>query len=74
MCCFWKIYKKWWKCIYIASISEEGRILIWNPEHKLKNLIKGYNLGHKIERNIIQINSIAFIDNPFESFDFRFGK
>ena len=58
---------------YIASISEEGRILIWNPENKLKYPVIGYNLSHKIGRNIIQINPTAFIDNPFESCDFRVG-
>ena len=58
---------------YIASISEEGRILIWNPEHKLKYPVIGYNLSHKIERNVLQINPTAFIDNPFESCDFRVG-
>ena len=58
---------------YISSISEEGRILIWNPEHKLKYPVIGYNLSHKIERNILQINPTVFIDNPFESCDFRVG-
>ena len=58
---------------YIASISEEGRILIWNPEHKLKYPVIGYSLNHKKDRNILQINPTTFIDNPFESFDFRVG-
>ena len=58
---------------YIVSISEEGRILIWNPEHKLKYPVIGYSLNHKIDRNIIQINPTNFIDNPFETCDFRIG-
>lgn len=58
---------------YIASISEEGRILLWNPEHKLKYPVIGYTLEHKIDRNILQINPTVFIDNPFESCDFRVG-
>ena len=58
---------------YIASISEEGRILIWSPEHKLKYPVIGYSLSHKIERNILQINPTTFINNPFEACDFRVG-
>ena len=33
----------------------------------------GYSLQHKIERNILQINPTTFVDNPFESCDFRVG-
>lgn len=58
---------------YIASISEEGRVLLWNPEHKLKYPVIGYSLKHKLDRNILQINPTSFIDNPFESCDFRVG-
>ena len=58
---------------YIVSISEEGRILVWNPEHKLKYPVIGYSLSHKIDRNIIQINPTIFIGNPFETCDFRVG-
>ena len=58
---------------YIASISEEGRVLIWNPEHKFKYPVIGYCLEHKVDRNILQINPTVFIDNPFESCDFRVG-
>ena len=58
---------------YIASISQEGRILLWNPEHKLKYPVIGYCLKHKFDRNILQVNPTVFIDNPFESCDFRVG-
>ena len=58
---------------YIASISVEGRILIWNPEHKFQYPVLGFNCEHKIGRNIIQINPTVFINNPFESCDFRVG-
>jgi hypothetical protein len=58
---------------YIASISVEGRILIWNPDHKFQYPVLGFNCEHKIGRNIIQINPTVFINNPFESCDFRVG-
>jgi WD40 repeat protein len=58
---------------YIASISQEGRILLWNPEHKLKYPVIGYCLKHKFDRNILQVNPTVFVDNPFESCDFRVG-
>ena len=58
---------------YISSISTEGRLLLWNPEHHLKYPILGFNLEHKIGRNLIQLNPTAFINNPFETCDFRIG-
>ena len=58
---------------YIASISIEGRVLIWNPEHQLKYPVLGFNLEHKIGRNIAQLNPTVLINNPFESCDFRVG-
>ena len=58
---------------YIASISIEGRVLLWNPEHKLKYPILGFNLENKVGRNLIQLNPTVFINNPFESCDFRVG-
>ena len=56
---------------YIASISAEGRVLIWNPEHQFKFPVLGFNLEHKISRNLSQLNPTVFINNPFESCDFR---
>ena len=61
------------KTYYIASISEEGRLLLWNPERQLKYPIIGYNLKHKVERNILPISPTVLINNPFESCDFRVG-
>jgi len=58
---------------YIASISAEGRVLIWNPEHQFKFPVLGFNLEHKISRNLSQLNPTLFINNPFESCDFRIG-
>ena len=58
---------------YIASISIEGRILLWNPEHRLKYPVLGFNLENKVGRNLIQLNPTVFINNPFESCDFRVG-
>ena len=58
---------------HIVSISEEGRVLLWNPENKLKYPVIGFSLNHKIDRNILQINPTTFINNPFETFDFRVG-
>ena len=58
---------------YIASISSEGRVLIWNPEHQFKYPVLGFNLEHKISRNLSQVNPTVFINNPFESCDFRIG-
>ena len=58
---------------YITSISEEGRILIWNPEYQLKYPVIGYSLNHKKDRHILDINPTTFINNPFESCDFKVG-
>ena len=58
---------------YIASISVEGRVLIWNPDHQLKYPVLGFNLEYKINRNIVQLNPTVFSNNPFESCDFRVG-
>ena len=58
---------------YIASISVEGRVLIWNPEHRFKYPVLGFNLEHKIGRNLSQLNPTIFVNNPFESCDFRVG-
>ena len=58
---------------YVASISAEGRVLIWNPEHQFKYPVLGFNLEHKIGRNLSQVNPTVFVNNPFESCDFRVG-
>ena len=58
---------------YIASISAEGRLLLWNPEHQLKYPVLGFNLDHKIGRNLSQLNPTILANNPFESCDFRVG-
>jgi len=56
-----------------ASISAEGRLLLWNPEHQLKYPVLGFNLDHKIGRNLSQLNPTILTNNPFESCDFRVG-
>jgi len=58
---------------YIVSISEDGRILVWNPIDKLKYPVIGFNLKFKIDKTTLPINPTYFINNPFESFDFLIG-
>lgn len=58
---------------YIVTISEEGRVLVWNPDHKFKYPVIGYTLKFKLERNIISVNPTTFVINPFENFDYLVG-
>lgn len=58
---------------YVVTISEEGRVLVWNPEHKFKYPVIGYSLKYKLERNIINVNPTTFVVNPFENFDYLVG-
>ena len=51
----------------LSSISEDGRILIWNPDDKLAYPMLGYNLKYKLNRNEMPINPTAFEKNPYEN-------
>ena len=58
---------------YIVSISEDGRILIWNPIDRFKYPVMGFNLKFKIEKNTLPINPTYFINSPFDNFEYLIG-
>ena len=58
---------------YIVSISEDGRILIWNPIDRFKYPVMGFNLKFKIEKNTLSINPTYFINSPFDNFEYLIG-
>jgi WD40 repeat protein len=58
---------------YILSLSEEGRLLIWNPEDKLTYPSLGFSLKFKIGKNSYPINPISMGVDLFESFNFVIG-
>jgi WD40 repeat protein len=58
---------------YILSLSEEGRLLLWNPEDKLTYPTVGFSLKFKIGKNSYPINPISMGINPFDSFNYVIG-
>ena len=58
---------------YIASISSDGRLLLWNPSDKLQYPIMGYNLRYPVRPPNNLINPSYFTNNPYEPFDFIIG-
>ncbi len=58
---------------YIVSISEDGRILIWNPIDQFKYPVMGFNLKFKIEKNTLPINPTYFINSLFDNFEYLIG-
>ena len=58
---------------YIVSISNEGRILVWNIPDQFKYPVIGFNLKFKVDRITLTINPTFFINSPFENFDFLLG-
>jgi WD40 repeat protein len=58
---------------YILSLSEEGRLLLWNPEDKLLHPTVGFSLKFKIGKNSYPINPICIGINYFEPFSYTIG-
>ncbi|MCQ2820332.1 MAG: hypothetical protein MJ252_23950 [archaeon] len=58
---------------YLVSISNEGRVLVWDPSDKLKFPIMGFNLRYPMKTPNNPIDPSAFADNPYEPFDFTIG-
>jgi WD40 repeat protein len=51
----------------LTSISDEGRILVWNLDDKLVVPMLGYNLKYKLGRTEMPVNPTAFEKNPYEN-------
>ena len=58
---------------YIVSISEEGRILLWNPADKLQYPVQGFNLKFSINKTTLPINPSCFCTSTYDSFEYLIG-
>ena len=58
---------------YIVSISEDGRVLVWDPAEKLKYPVIGFNLKFVLNKMTMPINPTCFANSPQESFEFLLG-
>lgn len=57
----------------MISISEEGRILVWNPIEKLKYPVIGFNLKFNLGKSTFPINPHSFCVNPVDQFTYLIG-
>lgn len=55
------------------SLSEEGKVLLWNIEDKLAYPTLGFSLKFKIGKNVYPINPTIIDENPYDSFNFLIG-